>query len=119
LPHCIIEYSQELAQEVDVNLLMKATFQGAEQSALFTANDIKVRAIAYDHFYSEIIEKLNNSQQRFIHVCCKILSGRTLEQKNNLSKTILSALTCLNINSVSISVEIFDIERESYNKLIS
>jgi 5-carboxymethyl-2-hydroxymuconate isomerase len=61
----------------------------------------------------------NNSQQRFIHVCCKIISGRNLEQRNNLSETVLKNINTLAIKSVSISVEIVDMERESYNKRVS
>ncbi len=119
MPHCIVEYSQELAQEIDINELMSNVFKGAVKSLLFSSTDIKVRAIPYNHFYTENTAQGANSQQRFIHICCKILSGRTLDQRNNLSKTILSQLTIFAASSVSISVEIVNIERESYHKYIS
>lgn len=116
MPHCIIEYSQELTQEVEVKSLISATFQGAVKSGLFATKDIKIRAIAYNDFY---MESTSEVQKRFIHVCCKILSGRTLEQRQNLSQLILNQLKIPTIDNISISVEIVDMERESYNKHVS
>ena len=79
MPHCIIEYSKDLESELSLSNLLSSIFNGAVESNLFNENDIKVRAIAYDHFTSA------ESRQNFIHVNAKILSGRSLEQRNNLS----------------------------------
>jgi len=119
LPHCIIEYSQELTQDADLTAIMKAVFEGSVHSALFSPADIKVRAIPYPDFYTENIDKTTKGQQRFIHVCCKILSGRNLEQRQNLSQKILNQLTQLDLKWASISVEIVEMELESYNKQVS
>jgi 5-carboxymethyl-2-hydroxymuconate isomerase len=118
MPHCIIEYSEELTQTVDIKALMSCVFLAATQSALFSTGDIKVRAIPYNDFYAETENETNN-KQLFIHVCCKILSGRHLEQRQKLSELVLSHLNIFAIKSVSISVEIVDMERESYNKRVS
>ena len=119
MPHCIIEYSQELTQDLDMTTIMKAVFAGSVLSSLFSPADIKVRAMPYNDFYTENIDKTNKSQQRFIHVCCKILSGRNLEQRQNLSENILNQLTLLELKWISISVEIVEMELESYNKQVS
>lgn len=119
MPHCIIEYSQELTQDVDITEIMKVVFSGSVLSSLFSPADIKVRAMPYHDFYTENIDKTNKIQQRFIHVCCKILSGRTLEQRQNLSENILNQLTLLELKWISISVEIVEMELESYNKQVS
>ena len=119
MPHCIIEYSKELTQDVDMTAIMKAVFEGSVISTLFSPADIKVRAMPYHDFYTKNIDRTNKSQQRFIHVCCKILSGRTLEQKQNLAENILNQLTLLELKWISISVEIVEMERESYNKQVS
>jgi 5-carboxymethyl-2-hydroxymuconate isomerase len=116
MPHCIIEYSKELDHELDIDEVMFAVFSGAVQSLLFSSTDIKVRAIPFKYFYAESED--NNNQQRFIHVCCKILSGRNLEQRQKLSELVLSQLNAFEIKSVSVSVEIVDMERESYNKRV-
>ena len=119
MPHCIIEYSQELIHDVDITLVMKAVFNGSVQSTLFSSADIKVRAIPFQYFYTQNIDNTNKCRQRFIHVCCKILSGRNLEQRQNLSQKILKQLTQLELKWVSISVEIVEMELESYNKQVS
>jgi len=119
MPHCIIEYSAELAQEIDINKLMYGVFEGAVSSSLFSTTDIKVRAIAFNDYYAESGNVAKNKQQRFIHVCSKILSGRTLEQRQYLAKLMLSQLTKLNLSAVSISVETIDMERESYCKQVN
>jgi 5-carboxymethyl-2-hydroxymuconate isomerase len=119
MPHCIIEYSAELAQELDLEDVMSAVFSGAVQSLLFLTNDIKIRAIPFNDFYAETDNQTNGNKQRFIHVCCKVLSGRNLEQRQKLSQLILNHLNTFTIKSVSVSVEIVDMERESYNKRVS
>jgi len=119
MPHCIIEYSAELTEEINIKELMSRVFEGAAKSALFSTTDIKVRAIAFCDYYAKSSSEDNENQQRFIHVCCKILSGRNLEQRQHLAKLLLSELVKLNISSVSLSVEIVDMERESYNKHVT
>jgi 5-carboxymethyl-2-hydroxymuconate isomerase len=118
MPHCIIEYSEALTQELEIKDVMSAVFEGAVQSALFSSTDIKVRAIPFTYFYSRNDSDNDHNQLRFIHVCCKILSGRNLEQRQKLSELVLSHLKSFAIESVSISVEIVDMERESYNKRV-
>jgi 5-carboxymethyl-2-hydroxymuconate isomerase len=119
LPHCIIEYSQELTQDADMTAIMKAVFEGTVLSTLFSPADIKVRAMPYQEFYTENIDATTEGQQRFIHVCCKILSGRNLEQRKNLSEHILNQLTLLKLKWITISVEIVEMELESYYKQVS
>jgi 5-carboxymethyl-2-hydroxymuconate isomerase len=119
MPHCIIEYSEELTQKIEIKDVMSAVFEAALQSALFSSTDIKIRAIPFTYFYSKNDNEDVQNQQRFIHVCCKILSGRNLEQRQKLSELVLSHLKSFGIESVSISVEIVDMERESYNKRLS
>jgi 5-carboxymethyl-2-hydroxymuconate isomerase len=119
MPHCIIEYSEELTQELEIKDVMSAVFQAAVQSALFSSTDIKIRAIPFTYFYTKNDSEDNKNQPRFIHVCCKILSGRNLAQRQKLSELVLSHLKSIEIKSLSISVEIVDMERESYNKHVS
>ncbi|TWX49154.1 5-carboxymethyl-2-hydroxymuconate Delta-isomerase [Colwellia hornerae] len=119
MPHCIIEYSQELNETLTVKALMSAVFLAATESTLFSPSDIKIRAMAFNDFYAQTPNGVHNNPQRFIHVCCKILSGRTGKQRQQLSQLVLEHLNRFAIQSVSISVEIVDIERDSYNKCVS
>ena len=110
MPHCIVEHSASL----DSELILPLVFSGAMKSELFEidGSDIKVRAITY-HSYLTGPEKAD-----FIHVVLKILSGRTAEQKKMLSTLVLAQLQTLKLHTCSLTVEVMDIERASYSKLV-
>ena len=113
MPHCIIEYSAKITEILPVEQLMHAVYKGANQSELFTAANIKVRATAYDDFY------LPGAEKFFIHVNLKILSGRDLSQRKSLSDSVSNQLERLGIEDAVITVEITKIEKESYVKKVS
>ncbi|MCO4798080.1 MAG: 5-carboxymethyl-2-hydroxymuconate Delta-isomerase [Colwelliaceae bacterium] len=110
MPHCIIEYSQELSQQINISQLNDSVFRGADASNLFTIDAIKVRALPYQDYI------VGENEQGFIHVSAKILKGRTTEQKQLLSQAILSQILSLTIANVSVSVEVLDIDTDSYVK---
>lgn len=113
MPHCIIEYASSLCNDISVSDMVKAVHQGAVNSALFDSTDIKTRAIPYDHYFAE------NEKQRFIHVCVRILSGRTEHQRKRLSQHILHTLDSHALNNISITIEITDIDLPSYAKQVN
>ena len=108
MPHCIIEHSPNISPDG----LMHAVFDGSLHSRLFLPDgaDIKVRAIAYQNF------KLGDGKASFVHVVVKILAGRTDEQKQRLSQEIIKKLSDLGHQDISITVEVVDMERQSYQK---
>lgn len=113
LPHCIVEYSANITGNLPVEQLMHAVYKGANQSELFTASDIKVRACKFEEFY------LPGSEQAFVHVNLKILSGRDLSQRKRLSESVMNQLERLGIENAAITVEVNDIEKESYAKTLT
>lgn len=108
MPHCVVEYSEGL----DAKAILTAVFDGALQSSLFEPGgaDIKVRAQAYQHHIS------GGAHADFIHVQLRILSGRTLMQKQQLSQSVLLHLLQLELISCSHTIEVVDIDRASYAK---
>lgn len=112
MPHCIIEYSKDLESRVEPSILIQAVHNGAVTSALFDESHIKTRTRSYVNY------KTGASDNAFIHVTASILSGRTVEQKANLSNTILSQLKKLDLSAVTITVQICDIETETYTKVV-
>ena len=112
MPHCIIEYSQELKNKVIPKQLMGSVFAGAFNSKLFEADDIKTRIIPFQHYLS------GGHKQNFVHVTLKILSGRNLEQRKALSNSVLAELNKIISTSVSLTVEVIEIEKESYSKVV-
>jgi len=108
LPHCIIEYSEELNNHAIE--IVNAVDAGALSSGLFEEHDIKTRAIAYQHY------QLGTSRSLFIHVSSRILSGRDTVQKTALNTAIVSHLSALGFTDCTITAETIDIHRESYAK---
>lgn len=113
MPHCIIEYSESLEKQIQVQQLLQTVYDGAVASGLFQPEDIKVRANVYQHWY------LNAPQQHFIHVTARILSGRTLNQREMLASELLSAINALALSQSSVTVEVTEMERDSYRKALS
>lgn len=116
MPHCIIEHSSNL----DNKKLIALVFEAALTSTLFEkdGSDIKVRILPFE-FYQTGALKNTTAQADFIHVTLKILSGRNTEQKHLLSKLVLESLATLALRACSISVEVVDIDRASYTKVIA
>lgn len=112
MPHCIVEYSINLNDESFNNTLMRAVYSATLSSGLFSSNDIKVRAIPYTYYTAQ------NEEQGFVHVVLKILSGRELEQRSLLSGLVLDELDKLSLNEVSLTVEVIEIEKASYAKVV-
>jgi len=108
MPHCIIEYSKDI--EIDSVALMDSVFNSALDSELFEENHIKTRLVPYEYYQKGALK------EKFLHVTARILSGRTLEQRTMLSQMILTGLDKLNLSAVVITVEIVEMERESYMK---
>ncbi|SFC60660.1 5-carboxymethyl-2-hydroxymuconate Delta-isomerase [Pseudoalteromonas denitrificans] len=112
MPHCIVEYSIDLERKIEITQLNHAVFNSALKSELFEEQDIKVRAIGYAHFQT------GKYRSDFIHVVVKVLNGRTFEQQKNLSALVLQALDNLGVSSISLTVEIVEIEADLYAKLV-
>ncbi|WP_415902108.1 5-carboxymethyl-2-hydroxymuconate Delta-isomerase [Neptuniibacter sp. QD29_5] len=112
MPHLIIEYSKQIEDKVEITTVMEKVFQGAIAANLFAEKDIKVRAHAYEQHMNGA--GLNG----FIHVSSRILSGRNTEQKTQLTEAVLNELKTLGLKDLSITVEVLDIDRNSYAKHI-
>ena len=116
MPHCIIEHSSTL----DSNALIPKVFSACQESSLFEqdGSDIKVRVLPFEHYQTGTVQSAS-SPADFIHVTMRILSGRNTEQKLMLSKLVLESLATLALKGCSTSVEVVDIDRASYSKVIT
>ena len=108
MPNFIAEYSEPLTNQVAVNDLMTVVYEGAKNSAHFPPEVIKVRTQVRSDY------QLKTGQRDFLHIAGHILSGRTDEQKTEISQAIMAQLKTLPLESVFVSVEIVDIHRESF-----
>ncbi|NMP31277.1 5-carboxymethyl-2-hydroxymuconate Delta-isomerase [Thalassotalea sp. M1531] len=112
MPHCIIEYSADVESQTSAKTLIGQVQAGALASNLFEPEHIKLRTCCFDH------SRIGTSAKGFIHVTARVLSGRTLEQRQHLSNCLLKTLQNMSLQELSLTVEIIEMERESYNKCI-
>ncbi|MPY26559.1 5-carboxymethyl-2-hydroxymuconate Delta-isomerase [Shewanella psychropiezotolerans] len=114
MPHCVIEYSAPLAEQIDISKLVKATHQGAVDSGLFETSAIKTRAHRCDDFL--IGDDPKNS---FIHIRLSIMPGRSHEQKTVLLEQVYSKVSTLTAGVNSVTMEVLDIDRQNYFKALA
>ena len=112
MPHVIIEYSAEIAGQVDLDALIDAAHAGALASGLFPEYDIKTRAVGYAR------HRTGQTRDSFVHLTLRLLSGRDDAQKAALSETVLATIEPLLPEVVSVGVEIVDMHRASYRKRV-
>jgi 5-carboxymethyl-2-hydroxymuconate isomerase len=108
MPNFVIEYGESLSQQISPDVLMDKVFEGAKASGHFPPEAIKIRIEPRLNF------RLHDKYKDFLHVSAHILSGRTDEQKSEISEAVLAALKTLGLSSVFVSVEIVDIHRASF-----
>ena len=112
MPHCIIEYSQGIERTLRPAILVDAVQRAAIASGLFEPDHVRARAIAYTDCIA------GYQADDFVHVTLRILSGRDRQQKKALSEGVLGELVRLGLSSVSLTVEVTDMDRETYSKRI-
>ncbi|NYH07538.1 5-carboxymethyl-2-hydroxymuconate Delta-isomerase [Pseudomonas moraviensis] len=117
MPHLHLEYTANLPQlNADVALIrLNNTLVGSGQ---FGAEfDIKSRALKVETF--KVGTAMN--ERAFVAVRLALLSGRSPEIKKQLSQNLLAVLQDLCEwpvgVEVQLSVELLDIDRESYSKV--
>ncbi len=112
MPHCIIEYSSNIADQVSISDLVEVTYRGALSSGLFKEYDIKTRAFSCRH------HQTGSTQDSFVHVTVRLLSSRDDRQKADLGEKVLAHIEPVLPGVVCVSVEICDMHRDSYRKRV-
>lgn len=113
MPHCIVEYSADLKEQVSIPQILKQLFDLLEQSAEFESAAIKLRAQAFSDVFSGLPE------HSFMHIRLHILSGRSPQQKRALTSALVDGLSAQMSMVKSLTAEVVDIERESYAKRLT
>ena len=111
MPHCIIEYSKGLSNDIDINQFMKILNDIIFSSNLFDKDSIKIRSMEYENYFLQI------KYQHFMHISLRILDGRTNKQKEDLAQKIQTGLSNeISELDISFTIEVCDIDRRSYQK---
>ena len=112
MPHIIVEYSENLLDAAEINIMLKAIHCSIADSGLFKGNQIKTRAYPFKEFTNA------GESEPYIHIQARIKSGRDIDNKKRFSEVILSGFEVLSIQTSVITVEVIDMERESYGKYV-
>ena len=112
MPHIILEYAEQLTDNVEVDAMLQAVHRSIADSGLFKANQIKTRAYPFRDFTNA------GGSDPYIHIQARIKLGRDADNKKRLGEAILAGLSSLNIPASVMTVEIIDMDRDSYGKFI-
>ena len=116
MPHLTIEFSSNLSAAITPALL-RAVNHALLGTGQFEEADIKSRALPFECF----AVGTNDSPRGFVAAQLAVLSGRSAEVKRDIATILLASLeTAIDASqpTTQISVEIVDIDRDSYAKTI-
>lgn len=110
MPHVIIEFPYELASDEQAESLLEQLHHTVVASGLFEEGNIRLRTQPFIHY------RLGGALEPYIHVQLRIHSGRTSEQKGDLSRRVLDAVRQQGWPVKTITVEVVEMVRDSYAK---
>lgn len=112
MPHIIVEYEEALATKEKVDVMLQAIHVAISDSGLFKANQVKTRAYPFRSFTNA------GGTEPYIHIQARIKSGRDADNKKRFAEVILSGLRTIKLTASVITVEIIDMDRDSYGKYV-
>lgn len=108
MPHFVIDCSENIVKQNSPEAIIQKVYDTADATGLFAKGDIKVRLNPFQYY------TVGNTKDDFMHVFANIMEGRKVEQKKNLSESIVSALKQMFPNVPIISMNIRDFEKATY-----
>ncbi|HEY1399047.1 5-carboxymethyl-2-hydroxymuconate Delta-isomerase [Roseateles sp.] len=117
MPHFILHHSANLV-ELDVSRCLTAVNAALAESGHFDEIDIKSRAFKADDF----LVGVQASGRAFVAGTLSVLTGRSDETRREMGAIALKALaSCIPASPelhIQVSVEVVEIQRETYAKTI-
>lgn len=108
MPHFVIDCSQGILRQRSEEEILARLHQAANSTGLFEEPDIKVRINPFS------VYAVGGGREDFIHVFSYIMQGRTIEQRANLSKRIVSELVDMFPAIHRIATNIAEFEKSTY-----
>ena len=108
MPHFIIDCSEGILKLHSEEEIIKQVHISAVSTRLFNENDVKVRVNFFKKYST------GDKMEDFIHVFANIMQGRSIEQKANLSKTIVKDLSLMFPLVPNIGTNVIEFERTTY-----
>jgi len=108
MPHFIIDCSEGILKSYSEEEIIKQVHISATSTKLFHKNDVKVRINIFK------VYSTGDKKEDFIHVFANIMEGRSIEQKANLSKTIVKDLASMFPLVPHIGTNVIEFEKATY-----
>lgn len=112
MPHAVIECSENLAAMLRKADVCQKAFAVMDNSGLFQSNDIKVRLYVASDSYVGI----KRHQGSFIHTIVYLMSGRTIQQKQELGASMCEHLKQIAQHVDSLTVDVRELNKDIYQK---
>ncbi len=115
MPHCILETSDNIIDSINRKEILSEINNCLAETGLFNIDDIKSRFIVHNNF----VIGDGDENRVFVTLNVAILSGRSQETKNMISKKCLELLKLAFAESLkklkfSLTVQITEMDKESY-----
>jgi 5-carboxymethyl-2-hydroxymuconate isomerase len=108
MPHLRIDCSENILKSHSQDEIIKQVHISAISTKLFHKSDVKVRINIFKEYTT------GDKKEKFIHVFANIMEGRTIEQKANLSKTIVENLALMFPLVPNIGTNVIEFEKATY-----
>ena len=108
MPHFVVDCSQGILQQHSEEEILARLHRAVNSTGLFEEPDIKVRVNPFQ------VYAVGGGQEDFIHVFSHIMQGRTIEQRADLSKTIVSELAGMFPTLRRIATNVAEFEKATY-----
>lgn len=108
MPHFVMDCSQGLLRQRSEEEILARLHGAAASTGLFDAADIKVRIHPFP------VYAVGGGTGDFIHVFAHIMQGRTVEQRADLSKRIVSELADMFPTVQRIATNVAEFEKATY-----
>ncbi len=110
MPHIVAEYSNNIENDITNCGVLGLIHKAIADIGLFSPEAVKSRSIAYDSYI------LPEGDISFLHITISILSGRSVEQRDEISKSIFFIANDSAISIDKISVDINEMDAATYSK---
>ncbi|MEP7168352.1 MAG: 5-carboxymethyl-2-hydroxymuconate Delta-isomerase [Bacteroidota bacterium] len=108
MPHFIIHCSENILTLKSEEEILRLIHDTADATELFKKGDVKVRVQSFKSY------TVGNTKSDFIHVFGNIMEGRTIEQKADLSKRVITKLKSLFPDVPVVSMNVSEFEKATY-----
>lgn len=108
MPHFVVDCSQGILRQHSQDEILARLHRAVDSTGLFEESDIKVRVNPFP------VYAVGGGKEDFIHVFSHIMQGRTIEQRANLSKRIVSELADMFPTIHRIATNVAEFEKATY-----